>query len=129
MSPDSPISIINNIPGVSIKRADQGVEVCFMNSLTIDEWHEVEIYIDRMLGTGSLHFNFCLQQLMNFTSHDIGMWVTMNAKIKARSAQLNFVVVNDSNTYKYMRFANLDKIFSIVIMDPDEKDFKDQCAE
>ena len=120
MNTKKPTVIINNIPGVAIKRSVETVEIYFLKSLSYDEWREVEGYIDQLLKKGSSHFIFYLQKLTSFTSYDIGMWVTLNAKINSLSGKLDFILGHDSNVHKYMKFANLDKIFSFIVKNPDQ---------
>jgi hypothetical protein len=128
MYSDKPTLSINNIPGIAIKRTDEAVGVYFLKSLTFNEWKEIEGYLDQLLKTGAMHFVFHLQRLNQFTSVDIGMWVTLNTKIKAFFGKLEFVLGHNSTAQKYMNLAQLDKIFSITTNDPDQDTLGDPCA-
>jgi hypothetical protein len=128
MIKDRPTLLINNIPGVAIKSTNQTVEVYFLKSLTFNEWKEVEGYLNRMLKTGAFRFIFHLKRLNRFTSVDIGMWVTINTKVKSNSGTLDFILGHNTSVHKYMRLAQLEKIFSITTNDPDQDTPGDPCA-
>jgi hypothetical protein len=120
VSTKNPTVVINDIAGVTIKRSDETVEIYFLKSLNWEEWNEVVGYIDQMISKGSSHIVFNLLKLTNFTSFDIGVWVTLNAKIKSLSGELDFFLGHDSNVHKYMKFAKLDELFSIIIKNTDQ---------
>jgi hypothetical protein len=125
MSSEKSQVIENDIPGVSIRRIDEAIEVHFIKSLTYDEWSQFEYFIDQLLDTGSIHFIFYLQSLYNFTSCDIGMWVLLYTKINTHSGKLDFVLGHNSNILEFMKLSKLDQIFSIIEKDPDQGIFED----
>ena len=49
MSSEKSLIIENDIPGVSIRRIDNAIEVYFIKSLTYDEWREFENFIDSVI--------------------------------------------------------------------------------
>ena len=119
MSSANHTSVIKSIPGVSIRLGGETAEIFFLKPLNYDEWHEVENYISSTLKSGCSKFIFFLQQLSHFNSTDIGMWVTLNAKIKNEKGTLEFVLGKDSALHKYMNFARLDKILNVQVNDAD----------
>ena len=56
MASDKPNLNIIDIPGVSIKRTNKVVELCFLKPLNYDEWHGVENIINQMQKAGPSHF-------------------------------------------------------------------------
>ena len=120
MKPPNRASIGKNIPGVSIKHIDGVMEFYFLKPLDYDEWHEVENHISGMLKDGQLHFTFFLQLLSHFNSTDIGMWVTLNAKIENANGRLKLFMGKDSPLHKYVQYSRLDKILTIQLVDPSQ---------
>jgi anti-anti-sigma factor len=121
MSSANNSSVIKNIPGVSIRYGGETAEIFFLKPLNYDEWHEVENFITKTLKDGCSQFIFFLQQLSHFNSTDIGMWVTLNAKVKNEGGSLEFVLGRDSALHKYMSFARLDKILTVQVKDSELK--------
>jgi hypothetical protein len=119
MASDKPNLNIIDIPGVSIKRTNKAVELCFLKPLNYDEWHGVENIIIQMKKTGSSNFIFDLQRVSQFCSIDIGMWVTLNTNIEKQSGICKFVLDSNSTLHQYIKLAKLDKIFSIYAKDTD----------
>jgi len=123
MASDNPNLNVIDIPGVSIKRTNKAVELCFLKPLDYDEWHGVENIIVQMQKNGYSQFVFDLQRLSQFCSIDIGMWVTLNTNIEKQSGKCTFVLGSNSTLYQYLKLAKLDKIFSIDAKETDQDRF------
>jgi len=123
MASDNPNLNVIDIPGVSIKRTNKAVELCFLKPLDYDEWHGVENIIVQMQKNGYSQFVFDLQRLSQFCSIDIGMWVTLNTNIEKQSGKCKFVLGSNSTLHQYLKLAKLDKIFSIDAKETDQDRF------
>ena len=123
MASDNPNLNVIDIPGVSIKRTNKTVEFCFLKPLDYDEWHGVENIIVQMQKNGFSQFVFDLQRLSQFSSIDIGMWVTLNTNIEKQSGKCKFVLGSNSTLHQYLKLAKLDKIFSIDAKETDQDRF------
>ena len=123
MASDNPNLNVIDIPGVSIKRTNKAVELCFLKPLDYDGWHGVENIIVQMQKNGYSQFVFDLQRLSQFCSIDIGMWVTLNTNIEKQSGKCKFVLGSNSTLYQYLKLAKLDKIFSIDAKETDQDRF------
>ena len=128
MGSDKATKIISNVTGVSIRCTEEAVEVYFLKPLNYDEWQEIEKYIQKMMNTGTTYFIFHLQRLDNFTSYDIGMWITLNTQITNQHGTLEFILGHSSTVRKFMKLSKLDQVFSITAEDPIENIDENPCV-
>jgi anti-anti-sigma factor len=108
-----------DIPGVGIRYGIKKAEFYILKSLDSYEWGEVQNHIGKMLDKGYSQFIFCLQRLSYATSTDLGMWVTLNAKIVNNSGSLVFSLGCNNTLRKYLTLTGLDKILTVKAKDLD----------